>query len=164
MAAAPLADAPTGVDQEAWDAACAAVRSYCGWHVAPALDDTVTVDGSGSQFVMLPTLRINSISEVTEDASAVTSYEWSESGQLWRSSPWSGHFRGITVAMNHGYEECPADILGVLREAASRGVTGSAVSQVGQVRMGGVSGVPGAASFLMEQTAVLDRYKLPARP
>jgi hypothetical protein len=30
--------------------------------------------------------------------------------------------------------------------------------------MGGVSGVPGAASFMLDQQAVLDRYKIPARP
>ena len=166
MTDVPLAPTPEGVDEEAWAAACAAVRAYCGWHVAPSITDTYTLDGSGSQFQALPSMHVTDIVLVTElgtdlDASG---YEWSEMGQLWREAGWAGHFRGLIVEMTHGYDSCPPEILGVLQEAASRGVGGSAVSQVGQVRMGGVSGVPGAASFMLDQKAVLDRYAIPGRP
>jgi hypothetical protein len=158
----PLAATPTGVDADAWEAACGAVRAYCGWHVAPSVTETVTVDGPGGNVLFLPTLHLTGITSLTNDGTTVTDPEWSEAGMV-RGS-WTSKFRGVVAEITHGYEECPAEIIGVLTEAASRGVGGSAVSQVGQVRMGGVSGVPGAASFMLEQEAVLDRYKLPPRP
>ena len=153
-----LAPAPVGVDQDAWDAACSAVRAYCGWHVAPSVTETVILDGSGSSVQMLPSLHVTDLTSITNDGTLVTDPEWSEAGMV--RGCWTGRFRGVTVQMTHGYDECPAEILGVLTEAASRGV-GSAVSQVGQVRMGDSSGVPGAASFMLDQKAVLDRYALP---
>ena len=158
----PLASMPEGVDEAAWDAACAAVRAYCGWHVAPSVTQTITVDGPGGSLLFLPTLHLTDVSSITSDGTAVTDPEWSEAGMV-RGS-WTERFRGVTVTMTHGYTSCPDEIVGVLREAADRGVEGSAVSQVGQVRAGGVGGVPGAASFMLEQRAVLDRYKLPPRP
>ncbi|GAB3889498.1 hypothetical protein [Terrabacter terrigena] len=156
-----LADTPDGVDADAWTAACAAVRAYCGWHVAPSFTESVTLDGPGTGVLLLPTLHLTALADVTNDGAAVSDPEWSQAGMV-RGS-WTGRYRGITATMTHGYETCPGEILGVLREAASRGITGSAVSQVGQVRMGGVDGVPGAASFMLEQQAVLDRYVLPVR-
>jgi hypothetical protein len=162
MVDVPLAAPPEGVDAVAWSAACEAARAYCGWHIAPSVTETVTVDGPGGSILMLPTLHLTDVASITNDGTAVTDPEWSEAGMV-RGS-WSCRFRGVEVTMTHGYDSCPPEILGVLREAASRGVTGSAVSQVGQVRMGGVSGVPGAASFMLDQQAVLDRYKIPARP
>ena len=160
-----LAATPEGVDGDAWAAACAAVRAYCGWHVAPSVSETLTLDGSGTEFQLLPSLYVTDVAVVTELGNEVdaATYEWSQSGQLWRAGGWLGHFRGLVVEITHGYETCPPEIIGVLLEAADRGV-GSSVSQVGQVRMGGVSGVPGAASFMLDQKAVLDRYKLPPRP
>lgn len=166
MVTEPLAAAPAGVDSAAWSRACAAVRAYCGWHVAPSVTESITLDGSGTQFLMLPSLRVTDITAITEDGSTAdaTQYQWSATGQLWRSWPWSGNFRSVVVDLTHGYDSCPEEILGVLEEAASRGTAGTAVSQVGQVRMGGVAGVPGAVSFLMEQKAVLDRYRIGNRP
>jgi hypothetical protein len=161
-----LATAPSGVDDEAWAAACAAVRAYCGWHIAPVYEDTLVIDGSGASVIDLPTLRLVNVTSVVEDGveQAITSANWSRTGYLWRAAPWTRSLNGLSVTLEHGYDECPGEILGVLREAASRGVAGSAVSQVGQVRMGGVAGVPGAASFMIDQQAVLDRYRLPVRP
>lgn len=162
MVDVPLAYAPEGVDEAAWSAACEAARAYCGWHIAPSVIETVTLDGPGSSVLMLPSLKVTEVTSITNDGVAVADPEWSEAGMV--RGCWTGKFRGVTVSMQHGYEECPGEILGVLVEAASRGVGGSAVSQVGQVRMGGASGVPGAASFMLDQKAVLDRYALPSRP
>jgi len=162
MVDVPLAATPEGVDEAAWSAACEAARAYCGWHIAPSITDTYTLDGPGSSILMLPSLKVTAVSSVTNDGTAVTDPEWSEAGMV--RGCWSCKFRGVVVEMTHGYDVCPPEILGVLQEAASRGVGGSAVSQVGQVRMGGVSGVPGAASFMLDQKAVLDRYALPPRP
>jgi hypothetical protein len=163
----PLAAPPSGVDEDAWDAACAAVRAYCGWHVAPSVTEDLTVNGSGSNFQNLPTLHLTALNTLTEDGTLLdpSGFEWSDNGQLWRGQPWTGHFRGIVANITHGYDTCPPEIVGVLREAADRGIEGSAASQVGQVSMGGVSGVPGAVAFIIDQRSyILDRYKLPPRP
>lgn len=167
MVTQPLAAPPSGVDGDAWDAACAAVRSYCEWHVAPSVTEDLTVNGSGSNFQNLPTLHMTALNTLTEDGTLLdpSGFEWSDNGQLWRAQPWTGHFRGIVANITHGYDTCPPAILGVLYEAADRGMEGSAASQVGQVRMGGVDGVSGAVAFVMDKRAyILDRYKIPPRP
>lgn len=163
--AAPLAPLPAGFDQSSWDAACEAVRNYCGWHIAPVVNQTLTLDGSGATVQMLPTLRLSSVDEVLEDGvtQTVTYANYSQHGYLFRSDPWTCNRNGLIVTITHGYDACPPAILSLLREAAQRG-DGSAMSQVGQVRMGGVAGVPGAAAFIAANTGVLDRYKLPPRP
>ena len=159
-----LAVAPEGVDADAWEAACAAVRGYCGWHIAPSVTESVTVDGSGTEIQPLPTLHLTALNSITNDGVAVDAPEWSEAGMV-RGACWSSKFRGVVADMTHGYDSCPPEILGVLAEAADRGVVGSAASQVGQVRMGGVDGVSGAVAFVIDKRSyVLDRYKLPPRP
>lgn len=47
-------------------AALARVRTFCGWHVSPVQSNTVTLRGSGHEWMILPTLNIVSITSVTE--------------------------------------------------------------------------------------------------
>jgi hypothetical protein len=106
------------------DAATAAVRRYCGWHVAPAEVETVTLDGPGSPLLVLPTLHVVSISSIVENDVAVPMdfVKWSVDGRVrkTRNYPldsswfgaapwgwWTGEFQGITVTMNHGYDDAP---------------------------------------------------------
>lgn len=160
MVAEPLAAAPEGVDSEAWDRACDAVRAYCGWHIAPSVEEDVVLDGSGTQVVMLPTLRLTALTDVTDDTTAVDSPEWSSAGMVRKSTYgyWSWKFHSFTATMTHGYDECPGELLGIIAEAASRGVAGVAATQVGQVRIESGSGSTG---FMMDQQAILDRYRIP---
>ena len=39
-------------------AVSAAIRSYCGWHVAPIVEETMTLDYDGGGILTLPTLRL----------------------------------------------------------------------------------------------------------
>lgn len=48
------------------NAALARVRTFCGWHVSPVQSNTVTLRGSGLEWMVLPTLNIVSITSVTE--------------------------------------------------------------------------------------------------
>ena len=159
----PSVPAPEGVDSDAWEAALAAVRAYCGWHVAPVITSTVTLDGPSGGLLMLPSLRVVNVGEVLNDGALVDSPEWSEAGMI--RGRWTSKFRGVQVTFDHGYEDFPGEVVGVLIEAASRGVGGSFIGQVGQVRFSaGASGTPGSASFMLEQKSVLDRYTIPPRP
>lgn len=160
MVAEALAAAPEGVDTDAWERACDAVRAYCGWHIAPSMGEDVVLDGSGTPVVMLPTLHLTALADVTDDGTVVDSPEWSAAGMVRKSTYgyWSHKFRSFTATMTHGYAECPGELLGVIAEAASRGVAGVAATQVGQVRIESGSG---SAGFMLDQKAVLDRYRIP---
>ena len=151
-----LAPAPSGVDADAWLAACRAVRSYCGWHVAPSVDETLTLDGSGARRVYLPSLHVTDVTAATSDGAAVTSPEWSESGIVKHPSGcWSSKMRGVTVTLAHGYDECPEDLLAVLRELVSSASLGG-VSQV----TNGEHSVRFEGALNTRQRSVLDAYRI----
>lgn len=158
MVDVPLAESPTGVDAEAWAAACAAVRDYCEWHVAPSVTEEVTMDGSGASVQILPTLRLTALISITNDGTAVTDPEWSSHGIV--RGCWTCKFRGVVANMTHGYADCPADVLTVVSEmvaTSGRGGVSSVTNGTHQVQFD-------AASFNSQQRATLDRYRLPSRP
>lgn len=156
---------------EADMAAQAAVRSYCGWHIAPVVAETVFVNGPGGHLLLLPTLKLVSVTTVTNDGAAVSDPEWSENGMI-RHCGWSRKLRGVEVSFTHGFEECPDDIravVGRLKEslAAPISVTQQSTGPFG-VTYAAVGPLdPRRGQELMGDTyvaAVLDRYKLPSRP
>lgn len=161
----PLAPVPDGVDADAWAAACAAVRSYCRWHVAPSVTETVTLDGPGGSILLLPTLHLTDLT-ITNDGTAVTDPEWSEAGMV-RGS-WTSRFRGITATMTHGYDACPADVLQIVKDMAKAAfrvgqsgiVTGPFQVQFGQTSAGAEGGAVGISG---EQAKRLDQYRRPGR-
>lgn len=166
--------APDGVDQGAWDAAVAAVRAYCRWHVAPVITETQAALVHG-RTVTLRSLRVLEVTGVTIAGSALSVGGWMlspESPTLFlahtpgacRPFWWPDMPTRADVEMSHGYDELPQEIVAICQEAASRGVTGSLFAQVGQVRYGGSGTTPGSASFMLSQQAVLDRYRLAPRP
>ena len=169
MIDAPLAVPPEGVDAEAWAAASAAVRSYCGWHIAPSITETVTVDGSGGSVLLLPTLRLTNLADVVNDGQPVSDPEWSVNGLV--RGKWTSKFRGITLTMTHGYDEPPPDVLVIVADMAKAralDVVGASTVQAGSfgITFGTNSHVAqaGAVGISRMQRSVLDRYKLPPRP
>lgn len=153
MAAVPLADTPVGVDPAAWMAACAAVRAYCGWHVAPIATETVTLDGRGARRYFLPTLRLHSLNTLTVDGLVVMNAEWSEMGEV--RGVYSHRLRGIVAEITHGFESCPADILSVLGDivvAAGREGASAVASGTHSVRF--------EAALSERHRTMLDQYRL----
>jgi hypothetical protein len=156
-------DAQTLIDQ-----AIAEVRRFCGWHITPVVTEDVTVDGSGHNFVSLPSLHVTAVNSVTEDGTVLDagSYEWSATGQLWRPWPWSGHFRAIAANITHGFDEVPQDVRAIVLAVAAR----AQVSPDGVVRRqaGAVSesysqtgfNVAGGVSLVPHEKEALARYKL----
>ena len=172
MATVPLAACPDGVDENDWAVACAAVRSFCGWHVAPSLTEPVTVDGPGGDTLLLPTLHLTNLTDVTNDGAPVANPEWSATGMV-RGS-WTSKFRGVVATMTHGHSACPPELLAVVKAFAHRLVfdraaaSGAQVSQVGQIKYVLPTDTTGEASTEWSgpahEVAVLDRYRIPARP
>lgn len=47
------------------------VRSFCGWHITPVKPETVTLDGTGYDWLILPTLKIVELVSVKEDGESI---------------------------------------------------------------------------------------------
>lgn len=153
--------------------ASARIRSYCRWHIYPNITEEITLNGSGSRFLMLPSLHVTDVNAVTEDAVtlATTEYEWSQDGQLWKASPWTGHFRAVTVDYDHGHELLPEDVRDVCIALAVRlpkEDTAATAEQAGGVsrQYGGLLSGQAAVSapFTAAELVTLDRYRIGNRP
>lgn len=112
-----------GLDPDAVYAAAAVVRAYCGWHLAPSIEETVTVDGSGTWALLLRTLRLTAVGAVVEDGAALasTAFEWSEDGVLAKGR-WTSKRRGVVATITHGYDSCPLDVRAVVASLAKAGI------------------------------------------
>lgn len=175
---------PTLTEEEALSRAEAAVRSYCGWHVAPSTTETLVLDGPGASVLLLPSLHVTDVESIEERGTLVdpASYEWSESGAVrrvsgglleswgsWRGPRWTRAYRGLAVRLTHGYAEMPLDVLAIIERLADRAIASSegagTLSAVGAVSFAtGSDGLPIGGSLTETELGVLARYKLPPRP
>ena len=125
-----LIDPDTPNIQSAIDAAVSYARNTAHWHIFPAVDDTLTVDGEGGEVLTLPSLHVNSITSVTERGRELeewTDYEWSKTGDLKRlGGCWTTRWQGITVEMNHGYDLTSADFADLLKAIGTAVATAAA--------------------------------------
>lgn len=145
------------VPDAAVETATAEARAYCGWHVTPIVTETLVLDGSGSHFLFLPTMRVVSVESVTEDdiLRDPSTYQWSVDGRLWSSVRWSGYFRAVVVELTHGHATAD-DFAGVITAATDRGPSAGQIRQVGQVAYQTTGD-----GFLDSEKRALDRYRIP---
>lgn len=146
------------------------VRSYCGWHIAPSrADQVVTVSGTGSSIVMLPSMYVTAVASVVVDGYTLvegTDYVVHREGFLELSSPdWTSRYTylpgTVVVTFTHGYAAPPDDVVAVVQAVASRSVDSpGSVTQVGQVRYATGSDGAGGALTSWERDA-LGTYRLP---
>lgn len=104
------------------DAAHAAVRRFCGWHVAPVITEELTIDGNGSRSILLPSNRVTAIESVVEDGVTLpaTAFDWSESGALEKvGGSWSRRKRSLVVTLTHGFDDA-SDVAGIISGIAAR--------------------------------------------
>lgn len=156
-----------GDQQTMINQATAAVRSYCGWHVTPQITETITVAGSGGQWLVLPTLQlvgVNAVTNADNDPYTSDDYTWLPHGVLHRTPDCGIWARGgtVTLTMTHGYDEAP-DLAGVILARAARVQSngrGATRVQAGPFSEQYDTGT----GFTADETAVLDRYRLPPRP
>lgn len=103
-------------------AAANQIRRTCGWHIAPELTETLTVDHDGSTVLHLPSLKVSEVTSVRDVTGStpreITGWRWSGAGMV------SGHFprgfRSIEITLTHGYSECPPDLLPVVASRTQR--------------------------------------------
>lgn len=150
--------------QQALDVASDTIRSYCGHSISQILNDTVVLDGTGTNTLLLPAAPVNGIDsiEVNGEALESTDYKYSKKGWVRRvdglkfpTTPGS-----IEVIYNHGYTTIPKDIVGVVLSFASRALDGSA--NVKQETIGSYSVTYGDTASVLraDEKAVLDIYKV----
>lgn len=126
----------------ALNAALAQVRQYCGWHVSPELQMTLTLDGNGRHDLWLPTLNIVSVDSITVfdsnldatvsiDVNDPTQFAMSSSapGILYRGQcgRWDWGYSNVSVTLTHGFA-APYDW-----QAAVLDVVDRMTAQVGNV-------------------------------
>lgn len=117
------------------ESAAESVRSDAGWHIAPQVTETVTVDGAWSKLLILPTLKLVSVSAVrvwnstTEVYEARTGWRLAGSGMLWHPLGWDYGVSGVEVDMVHGFDDCPLDLIPVVAARCQRASVDATVTQ-----------------------------------
>ncbi len=151
------------------DGASAAVRRYCGWHVTPVISEDVLLDGTGSSLIIVPTLRLVSVSSASNDGVTVdqTGFDWSPAGLVkLRSGCWSNRYRSVALSISHGFESAP-DVVQIVQQVVANAISssmGATREQAGQVSISWsltAPNVAGGVSLLQRDLDVLNLYRLP---
>lgn len=165
----PDMDDGVAVDAEWWrKAAQATIRRYCGWHVAPVIEETLHVTGRGGHVLLIPSKRIISVSKVVCDGTDLTDeVDWDEGGimRIDHGAAWPDRLRGVEVTLTHGWapEEAP-DVL-MLRETIARrarsqpGVSSQSVDGASASYFT-AGGAPLSVPLLDIEKKMLDPYRL----
>lgn len=169
MAIDPIVSAATQVNPQFWlNAANQAIRTECGWHVAPIITEDLVLDGTGGKNLLVPSLRIREvISAKRNDQDVTDQVKFSRrAGVLMLASGWSCEVGSIELTIRHGFDvdEVPdlaALIVTLTKRAATSGAivqqaVGSASMKLAVGREGAALGVP----LLEAEKATLAPYRL----
>lgn len=150
-------------------AALRVVRKHCGWHIAPVIEESLILDGSGGRALLLPTNRVVEVLAVREDGTDLDleDIEVSATGVLRkRCGRWSCRLGGVEVDLRHGYEDFE-DLEGVVSAVAARAAatgTGALSETAGPftIRRGttGGGGEVVGLPLLVTEKATLEPYRL----
>lgn len=107
---------------ETVNAASEQIRRICGWHIAPTIEQTLVLDHAGGPVLYLPSLRVVDVVSLKNHRTGIelSNWHWSGAGMVEGSFPRG--FRSIEVTLEHGYAECPADLLPVVAARTQRRV------------------------------------------
>lgn len=145
-----------------------AIRRYCGWHIFPSISETLILDGPGGRVLDLPSLNVTDVASVVQLGTTLdaSTYRWSALGSIKLNSGWwTDEYRGIEVALTHGYVDAD-DVRDVLLAIVSRELSspsGATREQAGQVSVSWAitsPGVSGGLALLGTDYAVLDSYRI----
>lgn len=157
-------DAADALTDQILSRSLAEVRRWCGWHVTPSRADTaVPIDGPGGRLLRLPTLKLLTLTAVTEDGVAVnlTDLEWSQTGVMRKTTGefWTSRLSGITVTMTHGFDSAEDFETAVFSVAdrRSQAAAGGIPIAVGPFRF---SEEKMGSAFTGAELSILDRYRL----
>jgi hypothetical protein len=143
------------------EAASGLFVTYADGQVIEEVEETVRLDGNGTQVLLLPQLPVTAVESVEVDGEALTEddhFRWSEKGILQRvCGRWPDLLGVVSVTYTHGYPEVPQDVkLAVLRAAARtmRNPAGAGTETVGAYTVGGTQ-----VLFGVDEIRVAWRYQ-----
>ena len=157
-------------------AVSAAVRCFCGWHVAPNIECYCETNGPG-RMITLPTLMMTDLISVDEHGETldVDDIEWLPSGLVrkppsmcWHHPGWHPKWRSVHVTYMSGYDTSMVpDLAAIVAQIASNNL--AAPGGIRSERAGNVeiaynsmaSGVSGGITLLSRDMAMLASYRLP---
>lgn len=156
------------------NAAIRAMRTYCGWHVAPlTTGDVLTLSGRGGPVLRLPTGHLVTVTELVEDGVTVdlaavdidfpTATLSKDATAPWgtlSATIWTARRGGIVVTIDHGFDDAE-DINDVILSAISRNSqrgAGGVPTGVGPFSY--ASEGPAGGYFDPYERSILDLYKL----
>lgn len=150
----------------------ALVRGYCGWHIAPSREETVTLHTWGGTYLPLPSLYVTAVGTVTEAGTELAldeGYAWLAPTSTLSRYSW-GWDADVDVTFTHGYDEVPPEVTAVVQAVAQRAVenpgsrpraqAGPFADSFSQV---GFNQAP-ALALLDAEKDILSRYRIPPRP
>jgi hypothetical protein len=150
------------------DAASAAIRNACGWHVAPSMTCRCTIDVDGlTRSVWLPARNVTAITSVTVGGAEVTDYQWSRLGQVLFPHPLQSGLQAVVIEYVAGTDDA-GDLAALAAGVAARAKALSARPGVTSETAGGVTvsvsasiAAASAAPFLTDtERAALAPYKV----
>jgi hypothetical protein len=162
------------------DSASAAIRRYCGWHIAPVLTVDLILDGPGGNRLVLPTLHVVGILAITEKTGPSTAVaydpadlDWSVNGVVAKRTcgPWTGRLGGVAAQFEHGWELAEvADLTQLVLSTVARSAMnpyGLASQAVGGVSIGMspvAGGVSGGTALTAQEFGTVELYRLEPTP
>lgn len=98
---------PAATSQE--EAITSLIRAYCGWHVAPEVNEIRSFDYSSGGRLFIPTLRLAEVHRVATHGRDLYDWTFSEDGWVTFSpsyQPPAGD-KAVTVEFKHGFPQAP---------------------------------------------------------
>lgn len=107
----------------ALDAACEDIRDYTHQTLSPVANETIVVDGTGTQWLLLPQAPVTAVASITIDKNldtelVVTDATWRSDGTVYRKCMWPCGASNITFVYSHGYATMPSNLVRVACELA----------------------------------------------
>lgn len=140
------------------------VRDFCGWHVAPVVTETITLDGTGSRRLFLPSLKVLDVQsvQVGGESLAEGAFSWSETGILYRRGGWPEGYRNVVATIVHGHDaEDVRWIVDGIVERRKGAAAGRAIRvRVGQRSMDFEHGAGSATRLFQDERDALAPYRI----
>ena len=164
-----LVSSDTTVDSSTWlKAAQQSVRSYCGWHIAPNITQTLKLDSYGARTLLLPSMHVTNISSLLVNGVEMKdSIDWGAAGTVRLREGYFPDCPGaVQVTLSHGFDAGEvADVTSLILKLAQRGSTGPGV--IGSQSTNGSSvtfitagGAPLSIPLLQIEKNALEPYRL----
>lgn len=146
----------------ALEAAQAAIRRECGWHVTPSAQLEGAVNSRGGRIIQLPCMHITHVEHITDRDGRPLDYSLdTESGLLEITGTPPQGINAIRYQLTAGYDHAP-DVLSVLVNIAKRAQT----AQNGYITSQSVNGSSvsyNTATLFAQEQARLRPYKIIGR-